>query len=121
MVGPYRGLFGTPGVRGFVIAGFFGRMPVSMLGIGVVVLVKELTGSYATAGAVAATVGVSYAVAAPLSGRLVDRFGQARIVIPLTPAHGATLTGPMLSALLAVAIGVGGSAWPRPPVARQQS
>ena len=96
MVGPYRGLFSAPGVKGFVVAGFFGRMPMSMLGIGIILLIEALTDSYATAGAVAATVSVSFAVAGPLSGRLVDRFGQARIVIPLTLAHGATLTGLML-------------------------
>lgn len=118
MVGPYRGLFSTPGVKGFVIAGFFGRMPMSMLGIGVVLLIEALTDSYATAGAVAATVSVSFAVAAPLSGRLVDRFGQARIVIPLTLAHGATLTGLMLCAefgaprwtLFATGVAVGATA-----------
>ncbi|MER6177845.1 MFS transporter [Streptosporangium sp. NPDC001681] len=118
VVGPYRGLFSTPGVKGFVIAGFFGRMPMSMLGIGIVLLIEALTDSYATAGAVAATVSVSYAVAAPLSGRLVDRFGQARIVIPLTLAHGATLTGLMLCAefgaprwtLFATGIAVGATA-----------
>lgn len=96
MVGPYRRLFSRPGVKGFVVAGFFGRMPMSMLGIGVVVLIQALTGSYATAGAVAATVSLSYAVAAPLSGRLVDRFGQARVVVPLVLTHGAALTGLML-------------------------
>ncbi|MGW0587530.1 MFS transporter [Streptosporangium sp. NPDC002607] len=118
VVGPYRGLFSTPGVKGFVIAGFFGRMPMSMLGIGVVLLIEALTDSYATAGAVAATVSVSFAVAAPLSGRLVDRFGQARIVIPLTLAHGATLTGLMLCAefgaprwtLFATGVAVGATA-----------
>ncbi|MFI6454263.1 MFS transporter [Streptosporangium amethystogenes] len=118
MVGPYRGLFSTPGVKGFVIAGFFGRMPMSMLGIGIVLLIEALTDSYATAGAVAATVSVSLAVAAPLSGRLVDRFGQARIVIPLTLAHGATLTGMMLCAkfgaprwtLFATGVAVGATA-----------
>lgn len=98
MVGLYRELFGTPGAKGFVIAGFFGRMPMSMLGIGIVLLVHALTGSYAMAGAVAATVSVSYAVAAPLTGRLVDRFGQARVIVPLTLAHGTTLTALMLCA-----------------------
>ncbi|WP_436762027.1 MFS transporter [Streptosporangium sp. V21-05] len=98
MVGPYRGLLSTPGVKGFVVAGFVGRMPMSMLGIGIILLIEALTDSYATAGAVAATVNVSLAVAAPLSGRLVDRFGQARVVVPLTLTHGATLTGLMLCA-----------------------
>lgn len=98
MVGPYRGLFAAPGVKGFVIAGLIGRMPMSMLGIGVILLIEALTDSFAMAGAVAATVNVSYAVAAPLTGRLVDRFGQARVIIPLTLTQGAALTGLMLCA-----------------------
>ncbi|MBP2707051.1 MFS transporter [Microbispora sp. RL4-1S] len=98
MVGPYRGLFGTPGVRGFVIAGFVGRMPMSMLGIGITLLVSALTRSYATAGAVSATVSVAFAVAAPMSGRLTDRFGQSRVLVPLVFLHGASLTGLMLCA-----------------------
>lgn len=98
MVGPYRGLFSAPGVKGFVIAGFVGRMPMSMLGLGIILLIEALTDSFAMAGAVAATVNVSYAVAAPLTGRLVDRFGQARVIVPLTMAHGTALTGLMLCA-----------------------
>ncbi len=98
MVGPYRDLFRMPGVKGFVIAGFVGRMPMSMLGIGVVLLISALTGSYATAGAISATVAVAFAVAAPLSGRLVDMFGQARVLIPLVFLHGAALVALMLLA-----------------------
>ncbi|MEV6859605.1 MFS transporter [Streptosporangium subroseum] len=98
MVGPYRGLFSAPGVKGFVVAGFVGRMPMSMLGIGVILLIQNLTGSYALAGAVAATFNVSFAVAGPVSARLVDRFGQARVIVPLVLMHGAALTAMMLCA-----------------------
>jgi MFS family permease len=98
VVGPYRGLFSAPGVKGFVVAGFVGRMPMSMLGIGVILLIQHLTGSYALAGAVAATFNVSFAVAGPVSARLVDRFGQARVIVPLVLMHGAALTAMMLCA-----------------------
>jgi Arabinose efflux permease len=98
VVGPYRGLFSTPGVKGFVIAGFVGRMPMSMLGIGVVLLISALTGSYATAGAISATVSLAFAAAAPVSGRLVDRFGQRRILVPAVFLHGAALVALMLLA-----------------------
>ncbi|WP_182906676.1 MFS transporter [Microbispora sp. H13382] len=98
MVGPYRGLFGTPGVKGFVISGFIGRAPMSMLGIGVILLISAVTGSYATAGAVAAAVSLAFAVAAPLSGRLVDRFGQAKVLVPFILLHAVSITALMLCA-----------------------
>ncbi|GII76400.1 MFS transporter [Sphaerisporangium rufum] len=118
MVGPYRTLFSMPGAKGFVIAGFVGRAPMAMLGIGIVLLISALTGSYTTAGAVSATTAVAFAIAAPLSGRLIDRFGQARILIPLALVHGAALTGLMLCAefgaprwtLFAFALVTGGAA-----------
>jgi MFS family permease len=91
-------LFNGPGVKAFVLAGFIGRMPMSMLGIGVVLLISTLTGSYATAGAVAAATNVSFAIAAPLSGRLVDRFGQGRIIGPFAVVNGLSLVALMLCA-----------------------
>ncbi|MEU0571764.1 MFS transporter [Nonomuraea sp. NPDC005983] len=98
MVGPYRGLFNGPGVKGFVLAGFVGRMPMSMLGIGIVLLVSALTESYATAGAVAATTNISFAIAAPLTGRLVDRFGQSRVITPFSLVNALALASLMLCA-----------------------
>ncbi|GAA4505421.1 MULTISPECIES: MFS transporter [Nonomuraea] len=98
MVGPYRGLFTGPGVKGFVLAGFFGRMPMSMLGIGVVLLVQGLTGSFAMAGAVSAVLSIAFAVAAPLSGRLADRFGQGRVILPFAVVNALALVALMLSA-----------------------
>ncbi|GGS51681.1 MFS transporter [Planobispora rosea] len=120
MVGPYRELFSRPGVRGFVISGLIGRMPMSMLGLSIVLLIETLTGSYGMAGAVAATVNVSYAVAAPLIGRLVDRFGQARVIVPLILTHGAALASLMLCVefgapdwtLFAAGVVIGGTAVP---------
>ncbi|GIH76576.1 MFS transporter [Planobispora longispora] len=120
MVGPYRELFSRPGVKGFVISGLIGRMPMSMLGLGIMLLIQELTRSYGMAGAVAGTVNVSYAVAAPLMGRLVDRFGQARVIVPLVLTHGTALAALMLCVefgapswtLFAVGIVIGAAAVP---------
>jgi MFS family permease len=100
MVGPYRGLFDRPGVKGFVLAGFIGRMPMSMLGIGIVLLIQGISGSFALAGAVAGACNVAFAIAAPLSGRLVDRFGQSRIIIPFASLNALALVALMLSAWL---------------------
>ncbi|HEX4813640.1 MAG TPA: MFS transporter [Nonomuraea sp.] len=99
MVGPYRGLFNGPGTKAFVLAGFIGRMPMSMIGIGIVLLISALTESYATAGAVAATMNVAFAVAAPLSSRLVDRFGQSRVIPPFAAVNALALAAIMLCGL----------------------
>ncbi|MCW5253428.1 MULTISPECIES: MFS transporter [unclassified Streptomyces] len=84
MPSPYRALFAAPGTRGFATAGFIGRMPLSMMGIGVVTMISQLTGRYGLAGALSATIALAAAVAGPQVSRLVDRYGQRRVLRPAT-------------------------------------
>lgn len=81
---PYIALFAAPGSKSFSAAGFLGRMPLSMMGIGVVTMVSQLTGRYGLAGALAATIAMAAAVAGPQVSRLVDQYGQRRILRPAT-------------------------------------
>ncbi|MEV5572796.1 MFS transporter [Spirillospora sp. NPDC052269] len=92
MASPYRALLAVPGARAFVTAGFVGRMSMSMVGIGIVLLVSAVTGSYGIAGTVSATMAVAYAVAAPLSARFADRYGQRRVLVPLVTANAAAFS-----------------------------
>lgn len=80
MTNPYRAALATRGAPGFVLAAFVGRLPISMVGLGTILLVHERTGSYGFAGAVAAFGALSEAVSAPVLGRALDRFGQARVL-----------------------------------------
>lgn len=89
---PYRGLFTIPGARVFVVAGFVGRMPMAMTGVGIVLLVSAVTGSYGIAGTVSAACAIAYAVSAPVVGRLVDRYGQSRMLTWLAPANAVSVT-----------------------------
>ncbi|GGV87459.1 MFS transporter [Streptomyces gelaticus] len=84
MPSPYRAIFAVPGTKGFSAAGFLGRMPLSMMGIGVVTMISQLTGRYGLAGALSATLAMSAAVIGPLISRLVDRHGQRRVLRPAT-------------------------------------
>lgn len=84
MPSPYRALFAAPGTKGFSAAGFLGRMPLSMMGIGVVTMISQLTGRYGLAGALSATIALAAAVAGPQVSRLVDRHGQRRVLRPAT-------------------------------------
>ncbi|MEU2583476.1 MFS transporter [Streptomyces avermitilis] len=84
MPSPYRALFAAPGSKGFSAAGFLGRMPLSMMGIGVVTMISQLTGRYGLAGALSATIALSAAALGPQISRLVDRHGQRRVLRPAT-------------------------------------
>ncbi|MEV5797425.1 MFS transporter [Streptomyces collinus] len=95
---PYRALFAEPGTKSFSAAGFLGRMPLSMMGIGVVTMVSQLTGRYGLAGALSATIALSAAVIGPQISRLVDRHGQRRVLRPATLAALTAAAGLLLAA-----------------------
>jgi MFS family permease len=59
-------------------------MPLSMMGIGVVTMVSQLTGRYGLAGALSATIALAAAMAGPQVSRLVDQYGQRRVLRPAT-------------------------------------
>jgi len=80
---PFLEVLARPGAWRFSVAGVIGRMPMSMFGLGTVLLIASVTGSYGLAGIVAAAGSVGYAVCAPQAGRLADRFGQRRVLVPL--------------------------------------
>jgi MFS family permease len=76
----YRRVLAVPGTLRFSLTGLVARLPISMVGLGIVLLVQAGTGSYGVAGAVSAAYMVANAVLAVLQGRLVDRLGQARVL-----------------------------------------
>lgn len=84
----YRDIFRVPGVGGFVTASLIGRMPMAMLSLATVFLVTEVTGSYATAGAVSAAGALCFALLVPQLGYAIDRLGQRRVLRPLALAFG---------------------------------
>lgn len=80
---PYLEVLARPGALRFSAAGLLGRMPMSMFGLGTVLLIASVTGRYGLAGIVAAAGSVGYAVCSPQAARLSDRFGQRRVLRPL--------------------------------------
>ncbi|MFI9587886.1 MFS transporter [Streptomyces sp. NPDC052236] len=88
----YGQLLRTPGAWTFLLPGFLARQPFAMLTIGIVLLVQATTGSYGSAGAVAAFTGVAMALFAPQSGKLADRFGQRAVLLPGVLVHAASVS-----------------------------
>lgn len=113
--GAYRQVLGSSEARAFTAAGFAARLPMSMTGLGIVLLISITSGSYGRAGLVTAVATLTTAVAAPWWGRLIDRVGQAPVLIAATIIYnvsvGALISTVLLGASLAVtlitAVGVG--------------
>lgn len=77
----YGALFRVPHVRRLVLSGMLARLPMGMIGLALLLLVRENGGSYGAAGLVSGAYFVATAVGAPIAGRLVDRRGQALILL----------------------------------------
>ncbi|KAB2789805.1 MULTISPECIES: MFS transporter [Brucella] len=84
MSNPYREIFSAPGAIGFSAAAFFARLPIAMAPVGIVAMLAQTHGEYWLAGAVSATFALTNAFISPQISRLVDRYGQSRIVMPAT-------------------------------------
>src|SRR5690349_10750213 len=62
-------------------------MQMSMVGIGAVLLISAERGSFAVAGIVSAIYSISVAVISPPVARMIDAFGQRRVVPILLAVH----------------------------------
>src|ERR1700744_5269749 len=79
----YRRGLGGPGAVRFLAAAFIGRLQISMVGLGTVLLISSFTGHYGLAGTVSAAGAAGYALVSPLIARLADRRGQGTVLRPL--------------------------------------
>ncbi len=104
MLDSYRRVLARPGALAFSSAALVARLPISMVGLGIVLLVEQRTGSYGLAGTVSAVFVLAEAAFAVLHGRLVDSYGQSTVLPAAISLFGAGL------ALMMVAVE---SEWPR--------
>src|SRR3954468_21132186 len=86
-----RRVLGLPGTFLFSATGLVARLPISMVGLGIVLLVSAATGSYGVAGSVSAAYMVANAILAILQGQLVDRLGQARVLATASAVFGVSM------------------------------
>ncbi len=96
MSNPYLELFAAPGAKGFSAAGLLARMPLSMTGLGIVTMLSQVHADYWLAGTVAATFVFCNALLAPQVSRLVDRFGQGRVLLPAALASALAMSALLL-------------------------
>ena len=80
---PYRRALASPDLRRALVLGILVRAPVFASGVLLTVhVVAGLGRSYAAAGFVAAVSTLAVAISGPWRGRLLDRYGLRRVVLP---------------------------------------
>lgn len=102
MFSRYLELLRLPGALNFSIFGLFGRFPTSMMGISTILMVRLLYGNYTLAGIISATNTIAYAMGALVLAKLVDRFGQARVMLPSITVSLAAMVATVVCALMLV-------------------
>jgi len=84
-------LLAVPGFARLFVASMAGRLPASALGLVLILRTRELTGSYAAGGAVAAAWALANGTTAPVLGRLIDRRGQGPVLAPAALVSAAAM------------------------------
>ena len=87
MLKTYRAVFREPGTAAFCAAGFVMRLPIAIYPIGMVLLISTRTGHYGFAGLLSGFYVAANGVGNPVLARLVDRYGQSRVILPASALH----------------------------------
>lgn len=82
------------------LAAFLARLPIAMAPLGILLLIERERGSYSLAGLVTGAFALGSAVGMPLWGRLMDRSGQPRVLVPTALTSAATLVALALATVL---------------------
>jgi MFS family permease len=100
VLGAYRRVLATPGIGRLYAASVVARMPLGFGTLATVLVVRDATASFTVAGVAAGCELLAAALTAVPMGRLVDRYGQTRVLLPLATFNAAALSGLALAALL---------------------
>ncbi|HEX6023007.1 MAG TPA: MFS transporter [Solirubrobacter sp.] len=87
----YGEILRAPWVAALVGSALFARLPIGINALAIVLYLREQTGSFAIAGAVSGSLAAGSGIGAPVAGRLVDRLGPRRVLMPLAAIHAVAL------------------------------
>lgn len=79
----YASLLRMPHVARSAVFGVVGQFPLPLLGMGLLIGIRDGYGSYTLAGTVSAVMALTSAVTGPIVGRLIDAHGQRRVGLPV--------------------------------------
>jgi len=115
----YAAILRAPHVAPLLLASMLARLPYGLFALAAILYLAEARDSYAVAGLVDGAFGLGAAAGAPLQSRIIDRFGQARVLLPAAVLDATatvalialTETGAPTTALVACGL-IGGFAVP---------
>ncbi len=112
----YLDLLRQPDVARLMAVAFFSRMPIGMVGFSMLMFLRETLGSFALAGSAVGVHFVAMAAAAPVLGRIIDRWGPRGPLLVTGTVHplallavAAAAHGKLPYALVAAAAGFAGA------------
>jgi MFS family permease len=94
----FRSVLALPHAPAVAASSLIARPPKGMVPLATVLLLHQVTGSYALAGLTAALVAAGDAASTPLQGRLIDRVGRGWVLIPTDAVHVSAVTALILLA-----------------------
>ncbi|HEX4011050.1 MAG TPA: MFS transporter [Solirubrobacteraceae bacterium] len=98
MVAKYRTVLSAPGCARVFATALIGRLPQGMSSLAILLLVHSHTGSYVAAGIAVGAFAFATAAGAPVEGRLVDRFGRRRVLVPSAIGQAMAFVGLVVAA-----------------------
>ena len=106
MVARYRSVLSIPGCARVFATALIGRLPQGMSSLAILLLVRAATHSYPAAGIAVGAFAFATAAGSPFQGRMVDRYGRARVLVPAALGQ----AGLLAALVLAAAAGAGAAA-----------
>ncbi|HXA54797.1 MAG TPA: MFS transporter [Solirubrobacteraceae bacterium] len=98
MIARYRALLSHPGVSRLLVSSVVGRLPSGMFSLAILLFFHARAGSFLAAGVAVGAFTLASALVGPLLGALVDRVGQAPVLLPAAACQAAALVALVLSA-----------------------
>lgn len=97
-VGRYKALLAIRGARAPLVFSTAGSMPIGMYTLAILLLARDAGGSFGEAGRVVGAFSLANAFGAVAQGRLMDRYGQTRVLRLAAAGHLPALIGLVLAA-----------------------
>ena len=80
LIQPYAEFLRLPDVKRMVIAAWLSRLPTGMMGLSMLLFLRDALGSFKLAGTAVGAYFIAMAISAPVQGRIIDRHGPQKLL-----------------------------------------